>query len=195
MRKTARNEVTEFESHFCGNGCQRGYKFQDAVKQIKSLKDVGAQFLLCAILENHVKCVEKLIKAGADVNGVGMFEDVARTPLSLSLLIRNVEYVALLLKAGASIGYEGSSPTGSEFFEILCAAGVNMNTANTHSELQNSNPLLSLKDLCRETIRKHLVVNNAGQNLFASVPQLGLPSTLEKYLLYEVSLEDIMNGR
>ena len=95
MRKTARNGVTPFESHYCTSG----YKFRDAVKQMKSLKDVGAQFLLCSILRDHPKCVEKLTEAGAVVNGVGMYpecnpvdtydldpvEMMDSTPLSLSV--------------------------------------------------------------------------------------------------------------
>ena len=206
MRKTARNGLTPFESHYCTSG----YKFRDAVKQMKSLKDVGAQFLLCSISRDHPKCVEKLTEAGADVNGVGMYPECSNpfdtydldpvkmmnsTPLSLSVKFHRVECLALLLKAGVEMECEGKFHAGSEISKILFAAGVIANTADTHSEVQNSNPQLSLKHLCREFLRKHLIVSNSGLNLFVSVPQLKLPSLVEKYLLYNVSLEDILKGR
>ena len=49
---------------------------------------------------------------------------------------------------------------------------------------------LNLKHMCRETIRKHLLDIDPHENLFIRVPKIGLPSSLTKYLLYDVSLED-----
>ena len=43
---------------------------------------------------------------------------------------------------------------------------------------------LALKHLCREAIRKHLIDLDRHENLFRRIPQLRLPSILEKYLLY-----------
>ena len=47
---------------------------------------------------------------------------------------------------------------------------------------------LCLKDICRRTIREHLL-QMCLVNLFVRVPHLGLPSSLAKYLLYDVSLD------
>ncbi len=47
-----------------------------------------------------------------------------------------------------------------------------------------------LKHLCREAIRKHLITVNPKQHLFGRVPQLGLPQSLESYLLFGISLEE-----
>ena len=47
-----------------------------------------------------------------------------------------------------------------------------------------------LKHLCREAIRNHLVTLNPHSNLFHRIPQLGLPSTLNSYLLYDMTLPD-----
>ena len=42
----------------------------------------------------------------------------------------------------------------------------------------------SLKQICREAIRGHLLHTNPNENLFVRVPKLGLPPPLERYLLY-----------
>ena len=42
----------------------------------------------------------------------------------------------------------------------------------------------SLKQICREAIRGHLVHTNPNENLFVRVPKLGLPPPLERYVLY-----------
>ena len=49
---------------------------------------------------------------------------------------------------------------------------------------------LSLKHLCRKIIRKHLINIGPHQHLFGRIPGLGLPSTIVKYLLYNMSLNE-----
>ena len=48
---------------------------------------------------------------------------------------------------------------------------------------------LDLKHLCREAIRKHLIHLDPHGHLFWRIPQLGLPSLVTEYLLYDCSLE------
>ena len=48
---------------------------------------------------------------------------------------------------------------------------------------------MSLKHLCRKAIRKHLL-KMSPVNLFVQVPQLGLPTLLQEYLLFNVYLDD-----
>ena len=48
---------------------------------------------------------------------------------------------------------------------------------------------MPLKQLCREAIRKHLIMLNRRAHLFGRIPRLGLPSLLAKYLLYDSSLD------
>ena len=52
----------------------------------------------------------------------------------------------------------------------------------------------SLKSICRKAIRRHLLLLNPHQHLFNRIPQLGLPSILDKYLMYNVSLDDITSN-
>ena len=55
-------------------------------------------------------------------------------------------------------------------------------------------PELTLHNLCRESIRKHLQNVDPYGNLFCRIPRLGLPSLLVKYLLYNLSLDDDDNN-
>ena len=48
---------------------------------------------------------------------------------------------------------------------------------------------LCLRHLCREAIRKHLLLTSP-VNLFVQVPLLGLPSLITGYLLYDVDLDE-----
>ena len=48
----------------------------------------------------------------------------------------------------------------------------------------------SLKHLCREAIRKHLLQMDPHGNLFHRVPKLEIPLTLHNYLLYDQILDD-----
>ena len=47
----------------------------------------------------------------------------------------------------------------------------------------------SLKHLCREAIRKHLL-QMSDANLFIRIPSLGLPKPLQRYVLYHIELND-----
>ena len=49
---------------------------------------------------------------------------------------------------------------------------------------------LNLKHLCREAIRKHLLDVDLHTHLFDRVPKLGLPSLINSFLLYNMSLDD-----
>ena len=52
----------------------------------------------------------------------------------------------------------------------------------------SDDPTLCLKDICRRTIREHLL-QMSRVNLFVRVSHLGLPPSLTRYLLYDVPLE------
>ena len=47
---------------------------------------------------------------------------------------------------------------------------------------------LRLKHLCREAIRNHLITLDPHAHLFKRIPRLGLPSGLNNYLLYNMSI-------
>ena len=49
---------------------------------------------------------------------------------------------------------------------------------------------ICLSHICREAIREHLLLVDPHENLFIRTQQLGLPSALQEYLLYNVTLKD-----
>ena len=59
--------------------------------------------------------------------------------------------------------------------------------------LLEENPIIHLKSFCRRIIRQHLLETDLHVNLFDRVPRLGLPTKLQKYLLFETTL-DLTNG-
>ena len=89
-----------------------------------------------------------------------------------------------------------------ECSKILIQAGTDVNLesllrfAVTHRQTEcqqiliraktdvNQNSVLSLKNICRKVIRKTLIEMNPRRNLLQTVPKLGLPSSLNDYLLY-----------
>ena len=54
---------------------------------------------------------------------------------------------------------------------------------------EEEGPYWTLKDFCRETIRKTLREINNHSNFFMKIPKTGLPSLLQRFLLYDALLE------
>ena len=53
---------------------------------------------------------------------------------------------------------------------------------------ENTNNFV-LAELCRTKIRKYLLDLDQHTNLIFRIPQLGLPTSLTEYLLYDISLD------
>ena len=87
----------------------------------------------------------------------------------------------LLHAAGEAI--EGPIPPN---FNFLRGCIEHIEIPEYFQELKEN---LDLKHLCREAIRKHLIDVDPHENLFVRIPQLGLPSLVVDYLLYDCSLE------
>ena len=76
---------------------------------------------------------------------------------------------------------------------LLYAAGETLDGTEEDKipqELKFEEEKLELKHICREVIRKHLLKLDPHQHLFSRIPLLGLPSALNKYLLFNQSLDD-----
>ena len=88
--------------------------------------------------------------------------------------------------------YSGS--TGSDdICLLLYAAGETLGRPTDAEKLPEclrfESLKFNLKHLCREAIRKHLLSLDPHTHLFDRIPQLGLPSSLAKFLLYDVTLQ------
>ena len=159
--------------------------------------------------KNHVSCVQFLLEAEADVN----IKDTDNDTILIRAAGRNKSTgcVRLLLKAGAKINMNCTALRrniicqkipNKDLCMLLYAAGEtidgttikgktwrgSMKIISVPDYLLHEDLKLNLQHQCRETIRKHLLAIDRHENLFGRIPQLGLPSSLGKYLLYNMSL-------
>ena len=127
--------------------------------------------------EDRLKCLKILLKSGAHIDKVNLD---GQNALTFKLCETSPE--------------EMLKPVHKEITMVLFAAGETINGKipnDLPDYLQQVTELnLCLKDMCRITIRKRLVNVHPHQNLFHVVPQLGLPSLVAEYLLYDMSIED-----
>ena len=155
--------------------------------------------------------IKLLVEAGADLN---LSNYDGETALMLAAGNLHSTIVKQLLKKGARVNlrdnrlenalehYIGVVTPHVDIGTVLLAAGETFDNSKTryvwhsssvyHSKIfQKEEEIkkdLHLKHLCRKSIRKHLL-QISPVNLFFQVPQLGLPTSLQKYLLYDVWFE------
>ena len=133
---------------------------------------------------------------------------------------RYIEIFCGLLRGGAHINYKDRSGKNAleiaissyfsqnhkkKLFMLLYAAGETLDGATTAADgiskitipkfIEDLKDNLDLKHLCREAIRKHLIDVNPYENLFGRIPQLGLPSIVNNYLLYDCKLPSTTTTR
>ena len=173
--------------------------------------DKGQTALMLAAYEGHSKCVELLIKAGADVNVTdnagGSALHVQRRSKTFQIECVGIHTcVKLLLRSGAKINITDQDAMNAltsyvkesqrcELFEpkiamLLFVAGETVDETLVQKIppcLKPSNEL-SLKSICRNKIRKHLSELDLHENLFVRVPRLAPHITVFdiSYLLYDV---------
>ena len=158
-------------------------------------------------------CLDMLIKGGSDVN---IADNLGNTALILASEVSELKCVKILLKAGANVNrtnldghnalmcsiLSGNSP---EVVNLLFGAGemVDGNFVVRRSVVRDTvyrkavpeYLIETVQDItllgkCRNTIRKHLLHLDPHTHLLGRIPQLGLPSLLNRYLLYNASAED-----
>ena len=161
----------------------------DKGADVNATNKSGSTPLICAAKLGWDVCVEKLISLGADVNRSTKTGVTALDAASARCSNNKLKCAQMLLKAGAHIDGNFKSYIRSEVMkDMLCAAG-----ASTKSGVpKNVDKKLDLKNICRETIRCHLMSLNP-VNLFYKVDQLkstlSLPTSLCSFLLYDMSLD------
>ena len=177
---------------------------------VKVAENGGNIELFRAVLWGQYRYVQKLIQAGADVNGTTNFGEtpiMAASIISNQIKMDNDKYkiLKMLLSKGAHVNIKeqnanaltkhllAHSPRSKRISELLYAAGEIIGTTVPTDKIQkylpHSETKLNLKNSCREAIRKQLLNVNSNLNLFGRVPQLGLPYILEEYMLYNISLD------
>ena len=132
----------------------------------------------CSIVEYHTKCVKLLLRSGDKVN---FFNNKKQNALCSHIskskklnMSPGITMVLLLYATG----------------ETLDGITVDKHDDNTSCVLDYLDKReINLKELCRETIRQHLLNLNRHHCLFNKIPQLGLLKLLTQYLLCNMSLD------
>ena len=116
-------------------------------------------------------CVKLLLRAGALINRIS---PKGTTPIEAN--IENCKKVHKILR-----------PMFEDVQLLLCAAGEKQGWVSPPG--LHRNDILNLKHLSREAIRSHLIRLDPERHLFSRIPLLELPTIIQHYLLYNVSLE------
>ena len=118
--------------------------------------------------------------------------------MGLASLTCNVKVVRRLLYAGAKINValhdlrkrrDTDSVARLQVAKLLFAAGETLvfvdvgNSGNSCGETKNYLQL-NMMNICRRVIRKHLLKLDPYENLFLRVPRFGLPTALQRFILY-----------
>ena len=157
------------------------------------------------------KCITMLIQAGAKVNTPDAHGNTALIKVAGNKEVspaKQLQCTTLLLKSGAHINrfnmfyrnaldehFTECEPPRKEVAMLLFASGEmseltpGQDDVKVPGYVHNNHLKLCLKHLCREAIRHHLIDLNSRLHLFSRSPELGLPSLLNDYLLYEQSLD------
>ena len=163
---------------------------------------------LWAASKGNESILTYLIEEGADVNKA---EESGCTVMTYVLEDRYLDCLKLLLRKGAHVNLRHKWSQYRNFLEnylywkrhkldrftrmLLFAAGENIGERLSRWHIPDFIKCLqeaesvNLKASCRKAIRKHLL-QMSNVNLFARVPELGLPILLQEYLLYDVPISD-----
>ncbi|XP_025086400.1 tankyrase-2-like isoform X1 [Pomacea canaliculata] len=145
--------------------------------------------LIFAYVHNSVDKIRLLLSYGAKITAEEMSELVS---LSLSKsILGNPEVIGptskellswrLLLKAGSRPLVQGTLAT--KVHQLSMCSSYSQISPWIHTLL---NPLLSLKDICRITVRRHLPIS-----IDSSIEQLPLPRSLKNFLMFkEFSIQE-----
>ena len=82
----------------------------------------------------------------------------------------------------------GETTDGTAYYEFSISSATYRNVIDFPECLRERLSTDTLRETCREAIRKHLLDINPHLNLFMRIPQLGLPTRLAHYLLYDEDL-------
>ena len=194
-------------------GSANGYKecvslLLEAGADVNAQTKSGDSALMKASANGYKECVSLLLEAGADVNAVNKTGNIA---LTLAAVARNVSVAKCLLKANCQINklpgmiqnaltsyLEHGDTVDVDISRLLFAAGEILDeelNEMLQDVLHLKDVKMQLKHSCREAVRKHLLHLDPHQHLFSKIPELGLPESIRKYLLYDESIEEKEMGQ
>ena len=83
----------------------------------------------------------------------------------------------------------GETTDGTAYYEFSISSTTYRNFIDYPECIRKRQSTDTLRETCREAIRKHLLNINLHLNLFMRIPKLGLPARLADYLLYDEDLK------
>ena len=153
----------------------------------------GSTALIRSVYKGGYPCVRILLKAEARINVTNRWKHNA---LYWCQTCGQRDTARLLFAAGESPdgtiintpgGGSGNTPDGSIDDESTGAPDVDL-VNKFLADILRLDTKLTLKHLCREPIRNHLLQMSPHEHLFGRVPNLGLPTSLASYLIYNMEL-------
>ena len=169
----------------------------EAGADVNMQNEWGTTALMKAAYRGHDKSVKLLLEAGANVN---IQDKDMNTSLAHAAHEHHIACVKILLGQEAAVGsYQvpnwiipsvKNNKKLKRLMMLLFSAGLDLlGLDEEHTKEAIREPERSLKNICREAIRNHLL-QMSKVNLFVRVPRLGLPAILTDYLLYDQTLDD-----
>ena len=176
---------------------------------VNAITNRGNTPLNKAAYSGNMDSILYLLRANSKIN---MINYIGKNALKIHLTecnVANDDIMMLLYAAGEILNTKSVTSQESDPDEGLCLKnmckeairnhlnlvkkdhwGANVQQIAVPKCLQFTELKLCLKHLCRESIRKHLINLNPHELLFRRVPQLGLPSLVNDYLLFGISIEE-----
>ena len=166
----------------------------------------GKTALFEGIHSDECEGVDLLLKVGADVNATDkMGNSLLHEAPSCLKGIRKVLDEGVKVNVRNNHGFNAltfhlknikdgdktDDKLDKKFVQLLFAAGeiIDESKLKKVPDCLKKSEEISLMNICRETIRKHLL-QMSNVNLFVRVPRLPLPQLMTSYLLYDVTLNE-----
>ena len=166
--------------------------------------------LMKSARRSTIAITRMLTKAGANVNVQEYHGFTALMEAGTLRMKCAIEHVQLLLLEGASVNIFNSRNRNALLYHTrhhgnfcksneddFCAICLLLFAAGESTDGAPSGPTclplqtdINLKHLCREAIRKHILKIDPHAHLFGRVPRLGLPTSLNCYLVYDATLHE-----
>ena len=166
-------------------GCAKA--ILEAGANVNSTNSEGSTALMC--IDTNSSCVEDMDIA--EVDYVGCAKLLLLSGAKINLLDRG-SFNALQHQVAWYHDSMSDAVECADLCLLLFAAGETLDSPINAKKLPDclkfGDLQLVLKHVCREAIRKYLLRLDPHTHLFSRVPELHLPSSLTKYLLYDFSL-------
>ena len=172
----------------------------EAGADVNHSDDNGSTALHESAYRGHHQCIKILVEAGADVN---LRDGAGNTGLTHAAWDRDgLTCMKILLAKGAKLNgtveFHDDCNGHMEYNSLLLfAAGYEgiadffLKYAYAKEEDRCGYNEFSLRNICRKSIRNHLLKLDLHENLFVRVPRLPLPKAIQSYLLYDQALGDV----